>query len=100
MKAQEYVDKYFSELPETATECESAAKKMFKDFSCEITSLKNQRKVKTGSGMVGIIRELNEKWNSVSSKVEKKYGVQIIKRNVIWNFYLADEFPEFDRRGD
>ena len=100
MKAQEYVDKYFAELPETATEREEAAKEMFREISREINTLREKRNVRTDSGAVGIVREINEKWNSISSKIEKKYGVQIIKRNVIWNFYLADEFPEFDRRGD
>lgn len=100
MKAQEYVDKYFAELPKTATEMEEAAKEMFREISREINTLREKRNVKTDSGAVSIVREIDEKWNSISSKIEKKYGVQIIKRNVIWNFYLADEFPDFERKGD
>lgn len=100
MKAQEYFDKYFAERPKTVEEFEFNARKMFREFMEEAEELQNKRKVTTDSGIVGIVRELNEKWNSVSNKIEKKYGKQLIKRNVIWNILLAEKIPEFERKGD
>lgn len=100
MKAQEYFDKYFSERPKTFKELEFNAIQMLREFRGEAEELQNKRKVTTDSGIVGIVRELNDKWNSVSNKIVKKYGEQLIKRNVIWNIFLADKLPEFERKGD
>ena len=47
--------------------------------------------------MIGVVREINDKWNSVAQKLEKKYGQKVLHRNVIWNRCLADGFP-FDPR--
>lgn len=49
-----------------------------------------QRNCKTDSVAIGVIRELNQKWNSVVEKVNKKFGVKTLKRNVIWNVYIAE----------
>lgn len=90
MKAQEYFNKYFAELPKTIEEAKANAQNMLVDFSGEVELLLKQRNIKTDDGAVGVIRELNEKWNSVANKVEKKYGKKILKRNIIWNVYLAE----------
>ena len=100
MKAQEYFDKYFSELPKSNEEAQVVANKMLVDFTQEAKDLMDKRKIQFDSGAVGVIRELNEKWNSVASKVEKKYGFKILKRNVIWNIYLPALSPEFSRKPD
>ena len=99
MKAQEYFDKYFDRDFTDAEELSTVCRKVLKDFSGEVKSLMEQRGCKTTAGIVGVIRELNTKWNSLTSKVEKRFGVKVLRRNAIWNIYLADEFPEtFDRK--
>lgn len=98
MKAKEYVEKYFSTLPETAEECEKISKELLRDFHSEILSLIEKRGIKIDSGAVGIIREMNEKWNSICNRTKKKFGFKILCRNVIWNVYLANKFPDEYKR--
>ena len=97
MKAQEYFDKYFADKKYADVSVVDSIKEMYRDFMREYEVIKNQRGVKTMNGAVGVIRELNEKWNSVEAKVEKKFGKKILKRNVIWNTVLsigwADVYP-------
>lgn len=94
MKSQEYFQKYF-ENAESLDEITENSKAMFKDFLGEFSEIDVKRKPTTLDGIVGIVRELNEKWNSVAGKVEKKFSTQIIKRNVIWNVLLSEKWEEF-----
>ena len=103
MKAQEYFEKYFENAKmETAKDIEEIginAKKMFQDFADEVSKIEKKRNVKSLSGLVGIIRELNEKWNSVVGKVERKFSTKVLARNVIWNNFLSSLYPdEFMRK--
>lgn len=101
MKAQEYFDKYFANAKYADTGFVDNAKEMYRDFAREYEVIKNQRGVKTLEGAVGVVRELNEKWNSVAAKVEKKFGAKIIKRNVIWNTFLSERWGDvFPRKPD
>ena len=101
MKAQEYFDKYFADKKYADTSVVDSIQEMYRDFMREYEVIKNQRGVKTMSGAVGIIRELNEKWNSVEAKVEKHFGKRICKRNVIWNTVLANEWGDiYPRKPD
>ena len=100
MKAQEYFDKYFSNI-NTAEEIEKNGKEMFRDFAGEYSDIAKKRSVKTTDGAVGVVRELNDKWNSVAGKVEKKFGIKCLKRNAIWNVFLANEWGDrFPRKHD
>lgn len=99
MKAQEYFDKYFAKGFSNIEELSAACHEVLKDFSREVTSLIEQRGVKTDAGAVGVIRELNTKWNSLAGKVEEKFGVKVLRRNTIWNTYLAGELG-YDRKPD
>ena len=90
MKAQEYFDKYFADKKYSDTSVVDSTKEMYREFIKEYEVIKNQRNVKTMQGAVGIIRELNEKWNSVEAKTEKHFGRKVLKRNVIWNKILSE----------
>lgn len=92
MKAKEYVDTYMVGL-KTADDCKIKASEMFRAFAGEFQEICEMRNVKTLMGQEGVVRELNEKWNSVALRVEKMYNQPIIKRNVIWNHFLSDMDP-------
>ena len=93
MKSQEYFQKYFENV-KSVDEIIENGKAMWKDFLREFSDIEAKRKPTTVYGYVGIVRELNEKWNSVAGKVEKKFSTQIIKRNVIWNVVLSEKWGE------
>lgn len=100
MKAQEYFDKYFANA-RSIDEIKAGAREMIRDLVREYDEIDKTRKVKTPDGIAGIVRELNDKWNSVGTKVEKKFQVKILNRNVIWNLLLADKFSDtFPRKPD
>ena len=98
MKAKEYFDKYFAELSGTKVHLTSAevSKRltenvvaMYRDFLQENKEMVAKRNPKTVDGIASICKELNDKWNSVASKVNSAFGVSVIKRNVIWNELLC-----------
>ena len=93
MKSQEYFQKYF-ENAKSKKEIAENCKAMFKDFLGEFSEIDAKRKPTTLDGVAGIVRELNEKWNSVAGKVEKKFSTQVIKRNVIWKVLLSEKWGE------
>lgn len=100
MKSQEYFDKYFAKVG-NETELFENCKAMLGDMMGEFEDIRAKRKVKTLDGIVGIVRELNEKWNSVANKVENKFSTKLIKRNVIWNMLLSEKLSEyFPRKPD
>ena len=101
MKAQEYFEKYFMNITGLDVQVlTDNCNQMFKDFNEEVEQLLKQRNCKTDSAAIGVIRELNEKWNSVVAKADKKFGVKLFKRNVIWNIYAADLSPIYKRKPD
>ncbi len=94
MKAQEYVEQYMTGIDFNSEEdCIKRAKAMFTAFAHEVDDLCKKRGVKTLGGQEGVIREMNDKWNAVASRVEKMYNFKLVRRNVIWNMYLADTDP-------
>ena len=94
MKAQEYVDTYMTGINlDSDEDCKSKATEMFRAFAGEFQEICDKRGVKTVLGQEGVIRELNEKWNSVAVRVEKMYQHPLVKRNVIWNIFLSDVDP-------
>ena len=100
MKSKDYFEKYF-ENAKTFEEISENGKAMFKDMLKEFDEIKKTRNPKTSDGLVGIVRELNDKWNSVAAKVEQKFSTPVIKRNVIWNVLLADSWvSKFPRKPD
>lgn len=102
MKAQDYFDKYFAKADTLPTgELYSRSKAMLHDMIGEFEQLRKARKAKTVSAVVGIVNELNAKWNAVANKVEQKCGERILKRNVLYNIVLHDAYPnDFPRKPD
>lgn len=101
MKAKEYFDKYFAELANNKVHLTSAevdkritenAVAMYRDFLQENKEMVAKRHPRTVDGIASICKELNDKWNSVASKVNSAFGVSVIKRNVIWNDLLCHYF--------
>ena len=102
MKASEYFEKYFANVKSLEELCQNG-KAMFKDMLDEFFEIEKKRKPKTKDAIVGIVRELNDKWNSVATKVEKKFSTKVVKRNVIWNALLSENKDfgnEFPRKPD
>lgn len=99
MKAQEYFDKYFSNEKELTEQIGRKCTDMFREFLSEFEIIKKQRKINSLNGMVGIIKELNTKWNSVVEKANNHFGIRVLKRNVIWNECLSRLSPtEYKRK--
>lgn len=107
MKAKEYFDKYFAELANTKVHLTSAevdkritenAVAMYRDFLNELTEMNEKRKPKSIDGIRSIVGEINDKWNSVASKVNSAFGVSVIRRNVIWNQFLCTGEWKFQRK--
>lgn len=96
MKAQEYFDKYFTNVEGGGAMSNAAAEFQFALFD-EVKTRCEQKNIKTTDAMIGVVREINDKWNSVGNKLEKKYGRKVLLRNVIWNRLLADGFPHDPR---
>lgn len=100
MKAKEYFEKYFENV-KNFEEISENGKAMFKDMLKEFDEIEKTRNPKTVDGLVGIVRELNDKWNSVAAKVTQKFSTPVIKRNVIWNVLLSEKLEaEFPRKPD
>ncbi len=90
MKAQEYFANYLENV-KSKEELDTNCVQMFKDFVTEFETIKNARRVATVEGIVGIVRELNDKWNAIANKAYAKYGTTIIRKNIIWNKFLSDQ---------
>lgn len=94
MKANEYVETYMTGINlDSEEQCIKQSKEMFTAFAKEFQELCQKRGVKTLAGQEGVVRELNDKWNAVASRVEKMYNFKLVKKNVIYNLYLSDTDP-------
>ena len=82
MKAKEYFDKYSKQIVEEAKRDESATiVKMYMDFVSEMKSMIESRHVKTDNGVIGIIGELNQKWNSIVNMFPAEYNLSPVARD-------------------
>ena len=89
MKAKEYFEKYkeaiilelaYGELNNTS--------KLFFELSEEVEHIFIARKMARSSDVSSILKELNQKWNAISSLFEKEYGFSPLKRNgfqIFWD---------------
>lgn len=100
MKAKEYFAKYDSLIMGSVENDEVLTKNisaLMIELSAEVNVLAEQRKARTNSAIAGILRELNEKWNSICSSFEKKYdGFSPIKFDGFKNYWIH-EIPELER---
>lgn len=74
MKAKEYFEKHFNEVPVGCkpTNLHNAAEDCFVDFHKEQKEAIN--KVKQLSSKISKIKEFQAKWTAIAALVEKKYG--------------------------
>lgn len=113
MKAKEYfeayVDKFYPIDNETGTvlpvrmeDVDKYGKELLNSFADEAEEIKKTRNVRTLAGYTGIVKELNQKWNSFCSLFEKKGRIPPLNRDVLiksWMVALsnyADSMPDGD----
>jgi adenosine deaminase len=48
-----------------------------------------QRHAQTDEAIVAIAKEQNQKWNTIASMFEKKYGVSVLARDWFRNFFFT-----------
>ena len=92
MNADEYVQKYMMDI-KTNAELRERLVAMFSEITNEFTAICEKRNVQTVKGQEGVVRELNEKWNAIASRVEKMYHKPVVKRNAVWNEILSSLDP-------
>lgn len=94
MKAKEYYAKYHDQLPSpNEKECFHAISDLILELSGEVKTIASQRKAKTNQATIGIIREINDKYNAIVSLFEAKDGASPIKRDGFMSFWKK-EMPE------
>ena len=96
MKAKDYFEKYedliFSDIREEST---TYTTKLLVELSKEVDTLYKNRRGKSNSALVGVIKEINQKWNAIGTLFEKKYGVSPLKRNGFLEYWKS-QIPELD----
>ena len=97
MKAKEYFEKYGAQLvlDENTHKIErmNAIIALFLELCCEAETIGEQRKVKRIEAVVSIVKEMNDKWNTVGDLCKKHYGVDPLVENGFKEFVL-DQTPE------
>lgn len=94
MKAKEYFAKYGESVYREALDGKfEIGQTLFIELASEFKTISKQRNVKSNRAAVAVIKELNEKWNSLAAMFEKKYGVEVLKRNAVLNYYM-EKIPE------
>lgn len=96
MKAIEYFEQYgeavFAEAMEKG-HGDKALSDLMLAFVREMKDLIKSRNVQSNRGTVGVIREMNEKWNALVAIFEKHKGDSPIRRNG-FRLYMELEIPE------
>lgn len=85
-KAQEYYDFYHERLYNPTTPDDKRTeigKCIFLDFCDDARELIKKRNMKTDEAALGLIKELNDKWNAMVRIFEKHYG---------FSFFIKDGF--------
>lgn len=94
MKAKEYFDKYEEKILHGDTQ---QIYELFMEMVQESKKIMHERHCKTDSAVVGVVREMNDRWNSIVGMFEKKYdGLSPIKRDGYKNFWV-NEIPDMAR---
>ena len=94
MKAREYFAKYGESVYREALDGKfEIGQALFIELASEFKTISEQRNVRSNRAAVAVIKELNEKWNSLAAMFEKKYGVEVLKRNAVLNYYM-EKIPE------
>lgn len=94
MKAKEYFEKYEEKILCGETQ---PIYELFMEMAQEAKDIMKARGCKTDAAAVGVVKEMNDRWNAIVGMFEKKYhGLSPIRRNGYKNFWL-NEIPEMKR---
>ena len=86
MKAKEYFEKYFADIEASDENPNNEvflrrAGKLVQDLTNEALELCDARHSHSNSTVDGVLKEQNQKFNSIANMIEKKYGHAYLKRN-------------------
>lgn len=96
MKAKEYFEKYESLiLTDIREESTTYTTELVVELNKEVDTLYKDRNGKSNSALVGVLKEINQKWNAIGTLFEKKYGVSPLKRNGFLEYWKS-QIPELD----
>lgn len=97
MKAKDYYKKYRNEIvSKDEKKSIEAIANLVKDLSEEAKETIKLRRVRTDSGAVAVIREMNQKYNAVVTLFEKEFGASPLLRNG-FREYWKKQVPELKR---
>lgn len=97
MKAVQYFEKYREQIIDTdEKKAVEAIGQLVYDLSMEAKEMIRSRHVKTNSGAVAVILELNQKYNAVCRLFQKNYGTSPLLQNGFLT-YWAKQIPELTR---
>jgi hypothetical protein len=69
MKAKEYVELYRQRLAEVNDE-RRAVSDMFVAMAAEAGDVQKARGIKTTAGLLGVVREFDQKWRAIASRLD------------------------------
>lgn len=102
MKAKEYLEKFDKDSAELGDR--EATLNLMNSFLKEIATLTEVRRVQSNSGMLSILRELNQKWNALCrldkhTRFKKGGFIKLVRHRVIQDYpYMAERIlPELDK---
>lgn len=93
MKAKEYFEKYEERIMKKNAETVEAIREMVDEFLAEAEKLIEERHVKLVSGLVGVYKQQNQKWNALCEMFIKKHGTSVLKRDAL-KFFVIEQVPE------
>ena len=94
MKAKEYYTKYKDLIMSSDGKVsEKAAADLIMEFFGEVNTLSKQRNIQTDKAMVGALKELDIKWESLCNLFYKEYGFNVLRRNAFMDFWV-EKIPE------
>ena len=83
MKAKDYFEKYEERIMKGNNDSCEAVEEMLEEFGDETEKLIDDRHIKLVGGMVGVMKEQNQKWNALCNLFAKKYGASVLKRDAL-----------------
>lgn len=88
MKAKEYYSKYEAGMRNQDT-ANKAVSDMLIEMCDESQKTLTDRRAKSNSALLGVLKEFNDKWNAVVALDEKKHGASVIRYNGFKLFWLS-----------
>lgn len=97
MKAKDYFEKYENAIIEDVKgNSTSGISKLLIELSEEVEAIYRKRGGKSNCALIGVIKELNQKWNAIGALFEKRYGASPLKRNGFIK-YWKNQLPELNQ---